>query len=181
MRLLFLILISMSFLLGNAQSPMYFNGMNAVQKMPNFYHTHLGDSSSLNKKWSLIPSVGIYSGFTFYNGGGSSVLSVPVGLQLNRRINNNLYAFAEVSVAPAYFNLNQSYQNNRFNNSYPLNSMLTPNGLGINSRLALGLMYVNDDKTFSISGSIRVDREYYPTNPYNRTNTKSQQSVPVVR
>jgi hypothetical protein len=42
------------------------------------------------------------------------------------------------------------------------------------SRADIGLMYVNDAKTFSISGSIGIERSTYPLLPYYPVNTTSQ-------
>jgi len=51
------------------------------------------------------------------------------------------------------------------------------NGLGVYSRAELGLMYVNDAKTFSVSGSIGVQRSSYPVYPYPQANRTKQNSV----
>jgi len=69
---------------------------------------HPGDSTS-KKKWFFSKYSGISTSFSFFKGGSATVVSVPVGLQLNRRLNDNLYAFAGVSVAPAYVNFNRSF------------------------------------------------------------------------
>ena len=50
-------------------------------------------------------------------------------------------------------------------------------GFGMSSRVEGGLMYVNDERTFSISGSIAVERNSYPFYPSNRPNTNTQQPV----
>jgi len=39
------------------------------------------------------------------------------------------------------------------------------------SRAELGLMYINNDKTFSISGSIGIEKNSYPLYPYNQMNS----------
>lgn len=118
---------------------------------PAFSHfRQLPDTGALQKKWSITKYVGITAGYSTLMG---SFIFAPVGLQLNRRLTDNVYAFAGVSVAPTLYQFNNAfYQPKTFGNS---------NTLGINPRAELGLMYVNDERTFSISGSIGVSRGYY--------------------
>jgi hypothetical protein len=119
-------------------------------------------SDSLSKKkWSLNKYSAISTSFIGWKGGSATAISVPIGLQLTRRLNNNLYAFAGVSVAPSYNNFNQFFLNN--NKTLQANSfMYRPNSFGINSRAELGLMYTNDEHTFQISGSFGVERRQFP-------------------
>lgn len=136
------------------------------------------DSSSLSKKWSLVKYASLSTSLTFYNGGSATILSVPIGLQLNRRLNNNLYAFAGISAAPAYINFNRPFNagSQKINaNNYFTNG----NNFDIYSWAELGLMYVNDQKTFSISGSIGVERNNYPT--FYPTGRSHQQPRNVAR
>jgi len=135
-----------------AQSPLYFGGMNGMQ--PAFRHFHqLADTNNVPKKWFFTKYASISSGFVAFNGGSGTFLSAPVGLQINRQLTNNLYAFAGVSVAPTFFHSNSAFyqpginKNNSFNNT---------NNFGINPAAYMGLMYINDERTFSISGSISV-------------------------
>ena len=136
----------------------------------------INDSIS-NRKWSLIRYSAVASQFAFFNGGNASIFSVPIGMQLNRRLNNNLYAFAGVSVSPAYINFSRSFMANDFNKSIQ-NRAFNSGSLGVYSRAALGLQYVNDERTFSISGSISVDRGSYPM---FQNNTNSKQVLSTVR
>jgi hypothetical protein len=129
----------------------------------------------LNKKWSLQTYSGISTGFGFFNGGSTTIVAAPVGLQLNRRLNNHFYAFAGLSVAPAYINFNRSFLSSEINKFYPGKGYFNANSFGVYSRAEMGLMYINDAKTFSISGSISVQRGSYPILPRqtattNRTN-----------
>ena len=138
------------------------------------YHP-LGDTSNPNQKWFFTKYAAISAGYIFYNGGGGSVLSAPVGLQVTRELNNNLYAFAGVSVAPTFFSYNSSYYNPHVNKFYPGGYLPNTYSFGMNSRVEMGLMYVNDARTFSISGSIGIERStnpYYPAYPPNGTNTR---------
>ncbi|MBS1598824.1 MAG: hypothetical protein JST75_11425 [Bacteroidetes bacterium] len=133
-----------------------------------------GDSSHLNKNWFFTRYGGITTGFSFYKGGSATFLAAPIGLQLNRKINNNVYAFAGISGAPAFVNFNNAFINSSVNKSYP-SILSTSNGFGMYSRAEIGLMYVNDARTFSISGSIGVERSsspIYPSFASDRDNTK---------
>ena len=53
----------------------------------------------------------------------------------------------------------------------------TPGSVGLYSRAELGLQYINDERTFSISGSIGVERSSYPVLPYNNTRTNHVMSA----
>jgi hypothetical protein len=131
--------------------------------------------SALNKKWFLSKYAGISTSFSFFRGGNATTVAVPVGLQLNRRLNNNLYAFAGASVAPAYVNFNHSFLSTDINKTWQSNTFLKSSNFGIYSRAEMGFMYINDEKTFSISGSIGIERSSYPVYtlyPYNQINNK---------
>lgn len=123
----------------------------------------------LNKKWSLSKYIGSSIGFGSFNTGNVSVFSVPVGLQLNRQLNKNLYAFAGLSVAPAYINFNGSFLNNDV--KVMQQSLNRYNQFATFTRAELGLMYVNEQKTFSISGSFGVQQggitPFYPMQSIN--------------
>jgi hypothetical protein len=135
----------------------------------NQYHI-MPDSSSAKKKWSLSKYGGISTGFSFFNGGQATFLSAPMGVQLNHRLNNNLYAFTGLSIAPSYLNFNNTFNNPPgFSKNYPGANAYGVNQWGISPQATLGLMYVNDQRTFSISGSVGV-RHYgygFPANRYN--------------
>ncbi|HRP33159.1 MAG TPA: hypothetical protein PKV73_14775 [Agriterribacter sp.] len=127
--------------------------------------------SITGKKWFLSKYSSISTGYSFFKGGSAGFVAAPLGLQLNRRLNNNLYAFAGVSAAPVYINFNNAYRSFDFNKTYPVNSLFKSSSLGMHARAELGLMYVNDAKTFSFSGSIGVQRSSYPVFPYRQMNT----------
>jgi len=134
----------------------------------------LQDSGS-KKKWSFSKYSVLSASYTFFKGGSASVIAAPIGLQVNRRLTNNLYAFAGVSVAPAFINFNNVLLPSYFNKTGTNNSFLHANNFGMYSRAELGLMYVNPERTFSISGSIGVERSsypvfYYPMNPIRQNN-----------
>jgi hypothetical protein len=138
-----------------AQVPLSFGAANVMHP---FYQGHyMGDSNLVHKKWFLSKYGGISAGFMAFNGGSGSFLSAPMGIQLNRQLTNNVYAFAGVSVAPFYFNTNNAFFQPGINKN---NGFMNPNQYGVYSAAHMGLMYVNDERTFSVSGSISVGRGY---------------------
>jgi hypothetical protein len=175
MRIILLwILASLFFLSPKAQTHLPVSSLNFIQwqPFPGYYPT--GDTNHVNQKWYFNTYSGVSAGLGFFNGGNATVLSAPVGLQLSRPLNNNLIAFAGISAAPTFFSFSSLYTDPVFNKSYPGSTLPNAYGFGVNSRVEMGLMYINDAKTFSISGSIGVDRTSYPVYPPNRVNTKKQ-------
>ena len=169
-----MILALFSFLSPMAQTHLPVSSVNFSQSLFLPGYQMIGDSNQLNQKWYFSKYAAFSTGAFFYNGGGGTFLSAPVGLQVNHPINNNLIAFAGVSAAPTFFNYNSLYTNQVFNKSYPGSYMTNPYGFGLNSRVDIGLMYINDARTFSISGSIGVERGTYPVYyPSNRPVTKN--------
>jgi len=140
---------------------------------------HVNDSA-FKKKWFVSKYSGISTGFSFFKGGNATFVSAPVGLQLNRRLNNNLFAFAGVSAAPSYVNFNSSFMNADFNKMNANNSFKS-SALGIYSRAELGLQYINDEKTFSISGSIGVEKSSFPMPFYIPAGRQSGETIPIRR
>ena len=175
MRILFSgILAMICFLSPKAQTHLSVSSLNFMQWQPFPGYYPSVDSSHLNQKWYFNTYSSISAGLGFFNGGSATVLSAPVGLQLSHPLNNNLIAFAGISAAPAFFSFSSLYTNPVFNKSYPGGNLPNAYGFGVNSRVEMGLMYINDAKTFSISGSIGVERASYPVYPPNRVNTKKQ-------
>ena len=136
----------------------------------NFAHNIPLQYSTSKKKWSFSKYTGLSASYSFFKGGSASVIAAPIGLQVNRQLTNNLYAFAGVSVAPAFINFNSStFLSSDFSKTGVNNTFLRSNNFGMYSRAEIGLMYVNPERTFSISGSIGVERSsspvfYYPMN-----------------
>lgn len=135
------------------------------------------NDSALNKKWSFNKYTGLSTSFSFFKGGSASVVSAPIGLQLNRRLNNNLFAFAGVSVAPSYINFNQAFINGGSSKFNQNNSFFKGSNVGVFSRAQLGLQYINDDRTFSISGSVGVERSNFPMPAYFPANNQRIRSI----
>lgn len=137
-----------------AQVPLSFGYMNPMQ--PAFTHfNQLGGINTLHKKWYFSKYAGISTGFMAFNGGMGTFLSAPMGLQINRQLNNNMSAFAGVSVAPSFYNFNGAFSQPILNKN---NGFMNANHFGGYSTAYMGLMYINNDRTFSISGSIGVSR-----------------------
>ncbi|WP_315815089.1 hypothetical protein [Paraflavitalea speifideaquila] len=158
----------------------YPNGMMGLHPAQFNQYPIIPDSSNAKKKWSLSKYGGISTGFSFFNGGQATFLSAPIGIQLNRRLNNNLYAFTGLSIAPSYLNFNNGFSHPPgFNKNYPGGNVYGLNQFAIPARVEMGLMYVNDQRTFSLSGSVGVSRygyQYgYPAHRYN--NFPMQQPV----
>jgi hypothetical protein len=118
----------------------------------------ISDTNNIHKKWFVTKYAGISSGFVAFKGGSGSFLSVPLALQVNRQLTNNLYAFGSVSIAPYIFHYNNvPYQPAISKN----NSLMQTNNISAYSDAKIGVMYINNERTFSISGSIGVSRGSY--------------------
>ncbi len=142
-----------------AQSPLTFGAVNGMH--PAFRHfNQLPDSNHQQKKWFVTKYAGISTGFIAFKGGSGTFLSAPVGLQINRQLTNNVFAFAGVSATPTFYHGTSPFyqpgvnKTNRFMNA-------NANNFDINPAVYMGLMYTNEERTFSISGSIGVSRSTY--------------------
>ena len=151
----------------NAQTLFRGSNFNHLQQHTYADNNHFKDSTPA-KKWFVSKYFGLSSSFSVFNGGTATVLSAPIGLQLNRRLNNNWYAFAGVAIATAYVNFNQSFLNTNSSKFSQTNNFLQSKRFDIYSRAELGLMYVNDQKTFSISASISTEKSSFPIVPINQ-------------
>jgi hypothetical protein len=140
------------------------------------FHKYNFNDSTPHSKWFLSKYGGVSTSFVFYNGGHASVFSAPLGIQLNRRLNNNLYAFTGIAVAPVYISSN-TFISADINKANPNNRFFQPGKLNIYTSAEAGLMYINDAKTFSISGSIIIERSSYPAYPYYDANKAN--AIPV--
>ncbi len=110
MRLILIIAAIIFSISLNAQIPAL--GYNNFAQRPLFARGINANDSGFNKTWFFTHYAGVSTSFSFYKGGNATIISAPIGLQLNRRLNNNLYSFAGVSVAPAYVNFNQTFVGN---------------------------------------------------------------------
>lgn len=135
---------------------------------------HFQDSIS-KPKWFLSSYRGVSTSVSFFKGGNASVFSAPMGMQLNRRLNNNWFAFANVTVAPSYISINPFYMNG-LNKNFS-NHSFNQDRFGLYPSASFGVMYINDAGTFSISGSVSAERSFNPILPYYPANTVKQNSV----
>ncbi|HEY9262345.1 hypothetical protein [Chitinophaga sp.] len=149
--------ILMSGMTVKAQTGSSFGAMDGTPSA--FQHPQqVGDTNNIHKKWSLTKYAGVSTGFVAFRGGSTSFLSVPLALQVNRQLTPNLFAFGAVSVAPSVFrSYGMPYQPG-MNKGY---SLMQPNNFAAYSDAKIGVMYISNDKTFSISGSIGVSRGGY--------------------
>ena len=139
---------------------------------------HVNDTS-FKKKWFFSSYSGISTSLSFLKGGSATIVSAPIGLQLNHKLNNNLYAFAGVSAAPSYVNFRSAFLNADLNKN--AGNAFRSSSLGLYSRAELGLQYINDEKTFSISGSIGVERSSFPMPVYNSANFNQTNTNAYIR
>ena len=137
--------------------------------------------SSTPKKWFLTSYTGITAGYSFFGHGGASFIAAPIGVQLNRRLSNNLYAFAGITAAPAWFNFNRAFVTPDLNKMKASNTFYQPGNFLVYSSATLGLMYINNEKTFSVSGSISVERSNYPLFYNSQLNPDKQTNMPSSR
>jgi len=157
----------------------YAHQSSAQNRMPGFTtgispFNNFSQTDSLSKsKWSVSRFAMLSNSFLMYKGGNANMLSVMGGLQLNRKLNNNWYAFANIAVAPTLFNFNTAY-NNAMNKPFGMNPFGGQQRFGNYTAASLGLMYINNDKTFSISGSFSVQRSNYPMLGMYQGNSSNQ-------
>jgi hypothetical protein len=154
MRILLTFLASMALLVTKAQNHLPIgSGLGFTPWQPYIPYSLILDGSP-NHNWQMRPYASVSAGYLFL-GGGISYISAPVGFIFYRPLNNNFTTFAGVSVAPTVFNFSRLY------NQPPLpGNNFT--GLSVNPSVQGGLIYTNDAKTFSISGSVSVQRGSYP-------------------
>ncbi len=173
MRIAFSFIIWISSIPLLAQTALQPGAQDSIQRGIGGINIH-SISSAWDKKWSLTTYGGISTGFGFFNSAITTYVSVPLGLQLNRRLNNNLYGFTGIFAGPAYASFNRSFISSDVNKLNQSNGFYRTNNLGIYGRAELGLMYVNDARTFSISGSIGVQRSSNPIFNYQPMSTARQ-------
>jgi hypothetical protein len=168
MRKLLAILFSLSLFSARAQYhlpiPGWGYGVGAWQSLP------MPGTRLTNEKWQLIPSAGLSAGYVYANHSGVSYLTAPLSLTLYHPLTPNVTAFGGVYAAPTVFsgNLYAPSPYNQFSGAD------FTRGLGINAGIMGGLMYTNDAHTFSISGSVHVERGSYPVYSPTRQSTNSK-------
>ncbi len=165
MRVIFVVLVLIFSVSVKAQTALTGAGQLRQNSMTDINRFN---DSAVDKKWFVSKYIGLSTSFVFFKGGSATVFSAPLAVQLNRKLNNNLYAFGAVSIAPSYISFNSFSQPHNFNKSFQNNSLYKQNSFDMYGRAELGLMYVNDAKTFSISGSVGIERSSYPLMPFNQ-------------
>lgn len=157
LRTIFFAAILMSGMAVNAQIDSSFGAMNGTGYA--FRHPQqVNDTNNIYKKWFVTKYAGVSTGFVAFKGGGGSFLSVPLALQVNRQLTNNLYAFGGVSMTPYIFRSNGMPYQPAINKN---NNFMRTNNFSAYSDAKIGVMYINNERTFSISGSIGVSRDSY--------------------
>jgi hypothetical protein len=147
-----------------AQIASSFEAMNGMQSDIK-RSQQINDTNRIQKKWFVTKYAGISTGFVAFKGGSSNFLSVPLALQVNRQLTNNLYAFGSVSVVPYLFRYNNMSYQPAINKN---NGLMQTNHFSAYSDAKVGVMYINNERTFSISGSIGVSRGGYNSySPFN--------------
>jgi hypothetical protein len=124
---------------------------------PGTFGPDLGQGMSPIRSWQIRPYTGFSTGYIFSGRGGASYVSAQTGLMLIKPINNNFSAFAGISAGPTAYRVGSlpfSPLPNAAGNNF--------NGLNLNAGVSGGLIYTNDARTFSISGSVSVERYSYP-------------------
>lgn len=140
-----------------AQMPLTFGAVNSMH--PAFQHfRQIGDTNAHQKKWIFSKYGGISTGFMVFKGGSASYLAAPLGVQVTRPLTNNLYAYGGLSVTPTYFNFNSPFMQPGINKN---TGFMNANNFGVYGAAHMGLMYISDDRSFSISGGISVGRNLY--------------------
>ncbi len=173
MRTVLCIVASVFFLSVRAQTYIPGAGISFMQPIPLPGEHLLTGDNNLNQKWYFSKYAGVSVGFGYFYGGSGSYVAVPVGVQLNHPLNNNLTAFAGISAAPTFFSFNNAFTNPTAGKYYPGSYLPNTYSFGMSSRVEMGLMYTNDAKTFSISGSIGVERSSYPIFPVQGSTRKN--------
>ncbi len=144
-----------------AQAPLYLGGMSLGTSL--FSRPMLlGNHGPNRSAWQLYPYSAFSANFGFISGSSVSAYSLPVGLQLAHPLNDRFTAFTGVSVAPTVYSFNRSFVHQSATPGWPGAGVNNYN-FNMNPRFEMGLQYTNAEKTFSISGSLSVQRgdNYY--------------------
>ena len=175
-KLHFILGIVVLFTFDSSMAQNYINGSpyhpNSFQTVVLPDHQSIQANRMSNQKWFVSQYAAVSVGSTFYSGVNSYYISAPVGWQLNRSLNKNLYAFAGVYMAPTFTSFGQTFMNAPYNKSFPA-TMYPHNYFSMNPGVQMGLMYINDAGTFSISGSIRAEARTYPVYQYQAAPNKN--------
>src|SRR5579872_2771373 len=155
MRSVLIILALTAFLSSRAQTHLPpFYGLGYMPWQPIVPYSAI-TAPSPNHTFQLRPFASVSAGYWFL-GGGTTYLSAPMGLVLYRPLDNHFTAFGAATIAPTVFHVSSLY-------TMPLASPASNfTSFGVTAGVSGGLIYTNDARTFSISGSISVERGSYP-------------------
>jgi hypothetical protein len=92
MRIIFGLMILIFSISVKAQTALPGGYVNYLQRQSLVDNIHFKDSVP-GKKWFVSKYIGISTSVGFYNGGNTSMVAVPIGIQINRRLTNNWYCF----------------------------------------------------------------------------------------
>ncbi|HUB60458.1 MAG TPA: hypothetical protein VL978_07150 [Puia sp.] len=168
MRTLLTILLSAAFFVPKAQLHLTpASGWGYTPWQPVYIPYSLLTADNPGHTWQLRPFASLSAGYLFL-GGGISYVSAPLGIALYRPLNSNFTTFAAATVAPTAFHFSTLYTASP---GYPGSNFT---GLGVNAAVTGGIIYTNDARTFSISGSISVERGSNPVYIPPASNTRKQ-------
>ena len=165
MQKIFILLLTMIVGVANGQS------LQPSSQFQRLQNVSINDST-VHNKWSVSKYSGLSASFVSFRGGSAFMYAAPMGLQVNRMLNKNLYAFAGVEITPAYISLNQPFgQNNSIKNGFS-NSFMQGgrNQFSINPSAFVGLGYTNDEHTFQIQARMNISQGNYYNNPAGFSN-----------
>lgn len=164
MRTLLTLLLCLAFLAPKAQFQKYTSAAWGYTPFPTFLPYSLIANENPSHTWRLQSFSSVSLGYIFL-GGGITYVSAPLGLMVSRPLNNNFTAFGAATVAPTAFHFNSMLAGPYGPLAGPYGPAYRGNnysGFGVNAAVTGGVMYTNDAHTFSISGSISVERGSYP-------------------
>ncbi len=116
-----------------------------------------------NPKWSFHTFNGLGFAPGAWRGSYTNAFSASMGMQVNRHINKNLFAFAGVNASPVYTSLRETFLRTDLGKASFNHGFMRSNNFSLYQQVQLGFGYVNDARTFQISGSIGVQKN---TNDY---------------
>ncbi|WP_207492289.1 hypothetical protein [Aridibaculum aurantiacum] len=151
MRLILSFTLLFAFTFANAQS------FRAPAYRTNLENFRLNDST-VQKKWFVSSYSAVTASFIGFRGGSASIVSAPLGMQINRVLDKNFSAFAGVAIVPSMITFNHGFSSDAtkgFSNSF---MSMNPTRLAVNPAAYAGLSFTNDERTFQISGGISVQQ-----------------------
>lgn len=121
--------------------------------------------STVPKKWFVSSYTSLSAGFIGFKGGSASYIAAPIGIQLNRALNNKWTAFGGVSMTPVLLT-HHSMQAASSAKGFP-NSFMSANlnRFTVNPAAYLGANYTSGNHSFQVEARIVFDRGNYLTDP----------------